>query len=60
VPGSYVSEVLRALAALDAEAGDAASARRRLTRAIELARSVGDPLAERSAEADLTRIGADG
>jgi predicted ATPase len=60
VPGSYVSEVLRALAMLDAGAGDADSARRRLIRAIELARSVGDPLAERSAEADLARIGAVG
>jgi hypothetical protein len=45
---------------LDAGAGDADSARRRLIRAIELARSVGDPLAERSAEADLARIGAVG
>jgi hypothetical protein len=56
VPGSYVSEVLRALAVLDAEDGDVDSALRRLSRAAELARSVGDPLAEHRAEADLARI----
>jgi predicted ATPase len=57
VPGSYVSEVLRALALLDVEDGDQESARRRLGQAVELARSVGDPLAERNAQSDLADIG---
>jgi predicted ATPase len=56
VPGSYVSEVVRALAVLDAEDGDLDSALRRLGQAAALARAVGDPLAEHRAEADLARI----
>jgi predicted ATPase len=57
VPGSYVSEVLRALAVLDAENSDPESARRRLERSVELAQSVGDPLAERDARSDMAGIG---
>lgn len=58
VPGSYVSEVMRALAMLDAQAGDVESARRRLDQAVGLARSVGDPIAERRAEQNLAALGA--
>jgi predicted ATPase len=56
VPGSYLSEVLRALGLLDAERGDSAAAERRLIQAVELARSVLDPWAERRAVSDLNRI----
>jgi len=56
VPGSYVSEALRALGRLDADEDDQASAARRLTKAIELAQSVLDPWAESRAVADLTRL----
>jgi hypothetical protein len=48
-----VSEALRALGRLDADEGDHASAARRLTEAMELARSVLDPWAESRAAADL-------
>lgn len=58
VPGSYVSEALRALGSLDADEGDHASAARRLTEAIGLARSVLDPWAESRAAADLRRLGS--
>jgi predicted ATPase len=56
VPGSYLSEVLRALGLLDAEGGDSAAAERRLGQAVELARSVLDPWAERRAASDLDRV----
>ena len=56
VPGSYVSEALRALGRLDADEGDHASATRRLKKAIELARRVLDPWAERRAADELERL----
>jgi tetratricopeptide (TPR) repeat protein len=58
VPGSYVSEALRALGRLDADEGDYTSAARRLAQAVQLARSVLDPWAERRAAADLERLPA--
>jgi predicted ATPase len=59
VPGSYVSEVHRALGRLDADEGDPASASRRLEQAVTLARSVQDAWAERRALADLERLRLD-
>jgi predicted ATPase len=56
VPGSYRSEALRALAALDAAEGDTASARARLAEARELARQAPDPWAEQRATLDLRRL----
>jgi predicted ATPase/class 3 adenylate cyclase len=59
VPGSYLSEALRLLGRLEAEAGDVDGARNRLTAALELARSVMDPWAERRAAADLEWLSRD-
>jgi predicted ATPase len=56
VPGSYVSEALRALGCLDADEGNHASAAKRLVEAVELARSVLDAWAEGRAAADLERL----
>jgi predicted ATPase len=56
VPGSYVSEALRALGCLDADEGDHVAAARRLRQAIGLAQSVRDPWAERRAAADLQHL----
>ena len=56
VPGSYRSEALRALAALDAAEGDTESARGRLAEARELARQAPDPWAEQRATLDLQRL----
>jgi predicted ATPase len=56
VPGSYLSEVLRALGLLDAARGDRVSAERRLHRAVDLARSVFDPWAEARAAEGLRRL----
>jgi predicted ATPase len=56
VPASYVSEAVRALGRLDGDGGDHASAVRRLADAVELARSVMDPWAERRAASDLERL----
>ena len=56
VPGSYLSEVLRALGRLDGESGDLAAAERRLSQSVELARSVLDPWALRRATSDLDRL----
>jgi hypothetical protein len=56
VPGSYRSEALRALAALDAAEGDTESARARLTEARDLARQAPDPWAEQRATLDLQRL----
>jgi predicted nucleic acid-binding protein len=53
VPGSYVSEALRALGRLEGEEGDFRAAKRRLDEALELARSVSDPWAEGRAARDL-------
>ncbi len=59
VPGSYLSEALRLLGRLDAEAGDINGARARLTAALDLAQSVQDPWAERRAAADLDQLARD-
>jgi hypothetical protein len=56
VPGSYRSEALRALAALDAAEGDTTSARARLAEARELARQAPDPWAEERAALELERL----
>jgi predicted ATPase len=56
VPGSYRSEALRSLAALDAAEGDTESARARLAEARELARQAPDPWAEQRATLDLQRL----
>jgi tetratricopeptide (TPR) repeat protein len=56
VPGSYVSEALRALGCLDADVGDHVAAARRLREAIGLAQTVRDPWAEHRAAADLQRL----
>ena len=53
VPGSYVSEVLRALGRLEGDEGDFRAAKRHLDEALQLARSVSDPWAERRAASDL-------
>ena len=58
VPGSYMSETLRAFGRLDMNEGDHASAERRLIEAIRLARSVLDPWAERRAAADIELLNA--
>jgi hypothetical protein len=44
------------LSLLDAEDGDSAAPERRLDQAVELARSVLDPWAERRAASDLDRV----
>jgi predicted ATPase/class 3 adenylate cyclase len=56
VPGSYVSEVLRASAELAAEAGDSTRAASLASEAVKLARTVGDSWAERRAADQLASI----
>jgi len=58
VPGSYVSEVLRALGCLDADEGNYTTAARRLREAVEQAEAVLDPWAKQRATADLERLSA--
>ena len=56
VPGTYLSEALRQLGGLDADTHDLASAERHLQAAVDLARTVNDPWAERRAQTDLNQI----
>jgi tetratricopeptide (TPR) repeat protein len=56
VPGTYMSEALRLLGCLDADADDRATAERHLRAALDLARAVSDPWAERRAQTDLDQL----
>jgi predicted ATPase len=58
VPGSFVSEALRLHGLLEADAGNDRAARDKLRAALDLARSVSDPWAERRAADDLARFDA--